>query len=99
MDYNRYDNLKIKIDNDFKKVYESVLMPTIIPSELDIYVMAKETDRLDLLSFTYYNTVTLWWVIALTNGIVGSMYPKVGQILIIPYNVSNIFSMLTLINS
>lgn len=45
----------------------------------------KHGDRLDKLSFKYYNTPTYWWVIAKANDIVdGSLYPEPGKKLLIP---------------
>lgn len=98
MNYDRYDNLKIKFDNN-KRVYDSILLPAVVKDVSDIYIAVKETDRFDLLSFKYYKTVTFWWIIAMANDINGTMFPPTGMIIKIPYNVSEIISNLGALNS
>ena len=64
----------VKIDANGKRVYNIPMYPTIVPSPLDIYIQSKETDRIDLLAFKYYNDVNLWWIIAHANKIKGTMF-------------------------
>lgn len=64
----RYQLSKILLNTDKKKRYkEALLLPTIPKTANDTYVVATIEDRLDLLAFSYYKNVTLWWVIAAAN--------------------------------
>ena len=49
-------------------------------------VKAGEEDRLDLISYMYYNTPLLWWVIAEASNISNPLNVPVGTILRIPSN-------------
>ncbi len=84
-------NDNIKTDNTGKTVYKSILYPKIRESTDDIFIMIKETDRLDLLAFKYYGDVTMWWVIAQANHIKNTFYVPVGTQLRIPKNTAPIF--------
>lgn len=66
---NRYSNIETKIKVGKGKVYESILLPYIEPTDSDIVVMTKQGDRLDLLANEYYNDSTMWWVIAIKNNL------------------------------
>lgn len=63
----RCDNIPLKKTEDNKRVRSSTMMPTIEPSTNDIYIITTPGDRLDLLSFRYYGTVSYWWIIAQAN--------------------------------
>lgn len=56
-------------------------------------VKSNEVDRLDLISYTYYNNPLYWWVIAVHNKIKNprSEY-QAGEILKIPMDLSIFFS-------
>ena len=45
------------------------MYPSIPHSENDIYIITRDSDRLDLLAGQYYEDVTLWWVIATANNL------------------------------
>jgi phage tail protein X len=64
--------------NDKKKiVYQTNIFPKIDRHETDIYIHARDGDRLDNLAYQYYKDVTLWWVLAQANQLgKGSMYIK-----------------------
>jgi hypothetical protein len=68
----------------FYGVYEK---PIFTPSQDDFYhtVQMGEEFRLDLISYFYYRTPELWWLVALSNNI-GSVLDdiNVGDILLIP---------------
>lgn len=49
-----------------------------------ITVMAKESGRLDLVSFRVYNTPVYWWLIARFNGIINPETAVAGTRLKIP---------------
>ena len=73
--------------NDYRKVvYRTNIFPKIDRHETDIYIHARAGDRLDNLAYTYYQDVTLWWVLAQANHIgKGSMYIKAAQQIRIPH--------------
>ena len=64
---NRLFNIKINRTLEGKRVYKNIEYPSIPLSENDIYIISKNTDRLDLLAFDYYNDPNLWWVISKAN--------------------------------
>ena len=63
----RYNNIPEKKNESGKRVRRSVLMPTIVPSLTDIYIMTTPGDRLDLIAHKYYGDVSYWWIIAQAN--------------------------------
>lgn len=90
---NRYDGINhIKNNKDGKRVYKTIFYPKIEEFFGDIYYMAKETDRLDLLANTYYKDPTLWWIIAHCNKIKGTFFIEPGTQIRIPMNVEKIVS-------
>jgi hypothetical protein len=96
----RYEDIKTKIDEKRnKKVYKTMLFPKIEKHIDDIYIRTLASDRLDSIAFSYYDDVTLWWVIAQANNIgKGSMQVEPGTILQIP-NQNRIASILTDLNN
>lgn len=72
---------------------KSNIYPPIPRSVSDIYIISNSGDRLDLLSFKYYQDQTLWWIIAVANGLGkhGMIVPP-GIQLRIPTNISDIQS-------
>lgn len=73
---NRYSQNKIKIKEvDQKRYYSSTRYPEIKRDETDIYIQVQKTDRLDLIAYTYYGDVSLWFVIAKCNNLgKGTLY-------------------------
>ena len=68
--------------------YRTTIYPYIPHSEDDIYIITRDSDRLDLLSGQYYEDVTLWWVIATANNIgKGTLVVPPGKQLRIPNDV------------
>lgn len=66
--------------------YSTIYYPKVEPSDQDIYITVKISDRLDLLAKTYYDDPRLWIVIAKANNLHnGSIKPPVGMRLRIPY--------------
>ena len=42
----------------------------VVPDQVDdIYYMVTQTDRIDLLSTTFYGDSNMWWVIAVANNL------------------------------
>ena len=50
-----------------KQYYINTILPEIPLSQDDIYVITQDGDRLDNLSFEFYNDVQFWWVILAAN--------------------------------
>jgi hypothetical protein len=83
----RYQNNQIKKTFDGREVYRAKIYPNIPLKDTDIYVMTETGDRLDTLSFQYYEDASLWWIIAAANNIHNApMGLEDGTILRIPLN-------------
>ena len=92
----RYEDIKFKLEEKkLKKVYKTMLFPEIEKDIEDIYIRTLASDRMDSIAFSYYDDVTLWWVIAQANNIgKGTMQVEPGTILQIP-NPSRLADILT----
>ena len=86
--YDYINNQKKRDDN--KRVFKSIIYPEIESSIMDIYITTKQTDRLDLLAFEYYNDVNKWWIIAHANKIKGSLFLPMDTQIVIPMNLEKI---------
>ena len=80
---------RYKYTKQIKRGKKSVLKPTLYPKiplrDDDIYIFSRESDKLEHLSYRFYNTPEYWWVIAKANNISnGSIYLKPGRQLRIP---------------
>jgi len=95
----RYDNNKIKIDKDGKRVYTSTYYPPIPLTNSDQFIQTKVGTRLDNLAQVYYGDSTLWWVIAKANGIKGFTSLKPNTKLRIPSNISEILEKFKQLNN
>ena len=63
--------------------YETTIYKSIPKSDEDIYIITQDGDRLDLLSYRYYNDSSLWWYIANANNLTNINVP-IGTSLRIP---------------
>jgi hypothetical protein len=95
----RYDNNKIKIDKDGKRVYTTTYYPPIPLTNSDQFIQTKVGTRLDNLAQVYYGDSTLWWVIAKANGIRGFTSLKSNTRLRIPSNISEILEKFKQLNN
>jgi hypothetical protein len=96
---NRYSVAKIDARFDGKRVYKSVLYPSISVDSSDFYIVTNETMYLDSLAFKYYKDTSLWWIIALANNLgKGRLSVPSGLQLRIPGNVLKIINDYNLIN-
>jgi len=95
----RYDNNKIKIDKDGKRVYTTTYYPPIPLTNSDQFIQTKVGTRLDNLAQVYYGDSTLWWIIAKANGIKGFTSLKSNTRLRIPSNISKILEDFKKLNS
>lgn len=72
-----------------KRVFLSTRYPEIPKRISDIYVIATEADRIDILAQKYYNNPSLWWIIAQANSIgKGTLRLEAGRQLRIPIEVN-----------
>ena len=65
----RYNNTKMKIRRDGKRVLKPTIYPKIPIKDSDIFIYPKFGDRLDNLAQKYYKDVSLWWIIAKANNL------------------------------
>ena len=63
----RYNNTKIKLSKEGKRVLKPTIYPKIPIKDSDIFIYPKFGDRLDNLAHKYYDDVSLWWIIAKAN--------------------------------
>lgn len=82
----RYSNLRRIVNEDDVSYIESPEKIIIKESTKDTFysVGAGFENRLDLISYKFYNTPFLWWVIAEVNHLYNPMFVEVGTILRIP---------------
>ena len=82
-----------------KTGYDSTLFPKIQRKSNDTLVIAKNTDRLDMLAHKYYKDRTLWWVIALANNLPGdSFFIEPGTQIFIPRDIARITNEMRTLN-
>jgi len=86
----RYATTRKKRDKAGMMVYTTTYYPPIPIENEDQFTYSKVGDRLDMLAFKYYGDVTLWWVIAKANSIIGKTALKPGKTLRIPGNIQKI---------
>ena len=97
----RYEYTKTKKVNK-KMVFKPTLYPKIPLRDDDTYIFTKESEKLEHISYRFYNTPEYWWVIAKANNISnGSIFLKPGRQLRIPQSTSiqEIFNSLEELNS
>ena len=89
----RYKNTKTVRDDDKILKYESTIYQKVPENNTDIYVITQSGDRLDLLANQFYQDVSLYWIIAISNPNevdFGSLSIKPGTQLRIPTEVFEI---------
>lgn len=89
----RYNTLK-RVVNEEGDIYIETPNKVIIPeTSSDAFYSVEKgyEDRLDLISFKFYNTPLLWWAIAEMNNISNPFDVKAGLVLRIP-TMSSIYA-------
>lgn len=82
---NRYQNSATILDSVGKRRKSTIILPTPTPTATDTYIQTTSIERLDLLAYAFYGDVTLWWAIAVANGLgKGSLYVPINSLLRIP---------------
>lgn len=97
---NRYSYAEKLKTRDSKRQYiESVIYPLIRPTDDDIYIIAEDMDKLDILAYKYYGDASYWWIIAVANNINdATLYIEAGRQIRIPSNIGAILQTLKSIN-
>ena len=97
---NRYDYTTIDKRWDGKRVYKTLLYPSIPESPSDIYITVSDNDYIDQIAYRYYQDVSLWWIIAVANNLgKGKLSLDINKQLRIPTDIQTIVQNFTLINS
>jgi hypothetical protein len=97
----RYDSYTILRTSDGKPYIKGKQYPNIPLSANDVYVITTIGDRLDLLAYSYYRDVSLWWIISAANNNVtkGSMFPIPGTQLRIPTDLNTVINLFDQFNT
>ena len=86
----RYSRTKRKFDKNGNVVLTTTYYPEIPLGDEDRLYRTTVGDRLDKLAFTFYEDITLWWILAKANGIRGKMALEPGTLIRIPGDVTSI---------
>tara|TARA_B100002019_G_C21194399_1_gene560585 strand:+ start:478 stop:789 length:312 start_codon:yes stop_codon:yes gene_type:complete len=63
----RFTDIKTLLSTRNKRYYLNTILPEIPLSREDVYIITQDGDRLDNLSFEFYNDTQFWWVILAAN--------------------------------
>ena len=77
-------------DNNYYEILDSIKVPYTFLDKVVQPNPGKES-RLDLVSYEYYNTIKLWWIIAISNDIDNPLDFSPGTVIRIP-EISAIFA-------
>jgi len=81
----RYSTAKIIKDENNIRHSTTTIIPVVPNSVNDIYINITSPHRLDKLAYEFYGNSSLWWIIAVTNGLgKGTLYAKQGTRIRIP---------------
>ena len=70
MPRSRYSFTRIKNDRlTNNQVYVPTLYPSIPIEDDDLFVIAKDGERMDNIAYKYYGDTSYWWIIARANNI------------------------------
>jgi hypothetical protein len=97
---NRYQNIPIIKNSQGKSYYRDNKYPEVPLSVSDIYIVASDGDRFDMIAAQYYGDSSLWWVISIANPDLpqNSLYIPLETQIRIPSNPSNIVSSYSKLN-
>ena len=96
---NRYENIEVVKSPLGRRYYKNNFYPQILPLDSDIYVIATEEDRYDILAVEYYRDKTLWWIIPTANSLdCMSLKPDPGIQLRIPTDLVEILDQYNSLN-
>ena len=63
----RFTDIKQRLTQRGKRYYINTVLPDVPLSSDDIYIITQDGDRLDNLSYAFYNDTQFWWVILAAN--------------------------------
>lgn len=63
----RFRDIKQLRNRNRNRYYINTILPEIPLSQDDVYIITQDGDRLDNLSYEFYNDVQFWWVILAAN--------------------------------
>tara|TARA_R110000823_G_scaffold273309_1_gene392366 strand:- start:146 stop:448 length:303 start_codon:yes stop_codon:yes gene_type:complete len=99
---NRVRKQEIKLTNGKKRYFKYLKYPEIPVDISDVYIMSKVGDRLDALSYQFYNDPDMWWVILKANPNKlkrDSFFMPIGIQIRIPINIDPIIKSFENLNS
>tara|TARA_E500000305_G_scaffold14073_1_gene9625 strand:- start:1316 stop:1585 length:270 start_codon:yes stop_codon:yes gene_type:complete len=83
----RYKNTRVKRKNK-KNYFATTIYKKVEEQNSDLYFIAQEGDRCDVLANRFYGDSSLWWFIAKVNNLTANNIPA-GTSLRIPVNILN----------
>ncbi len=63
----RFNDIKKLRNRQGKRYYINTILPDVPLSQDDIYIITQDGDRLDNLSYEFYNDTQYWWIILAAN--------------------------------
>ena len=90
---NRLSEIPKKSTKEGREYYKYIKYPDIEISVDDVYVISKIGDRIDSISYNFYNDPDLWWIIVQANPNKikrDSFFLKPGIQIRVPINIDNI---------
>jgi hypothetical protein len=98
---NRYQNIRVIKNSNKVNYYRDNKYPEIPLSVNDIYIVASEGDRFDMLANQYYGDPSLWWIISVANPDLfqDSLYVPLETQIRIPFNPSSVITSYNKLNS
>lgn len=98
---NRYQNIPIIKNSNKVSYYRDNKYPEIPLSVNDIYIVASDGDRFDMLANQYYGDPSLWWIISAANSDLfqDSLYIPLETQIRIPSNPANVVASYNKLNS
>ena len=98
---NRYQNIRVIKNSQGKSYYRDNKYPEIPLSVNDIYIVASDGDRFDVIANQYYGDPSLWWIISIANPDIAqnSLYIPLETQIRIPYNPADVVASYKKLNS
>lgn len=87
----RFTDIKQLLSRNGKRYFINTVLPEVPLSSEDTYIITQDGDRLDNLSYEFYNDTQYWWVILAANPNKlrkDSYYVALGEQIRIPANPS-----------
>ena len=98
---NRYQNIRVIKNSSNTSYYRDNKYPEIPLSVNDIYIVASDGDRFDVIANQYYGDPSLWWIISVANLNLpqNSLYIPLETQIRIPYNPADVIASYNKLNS